>query len=105
MYTFNRKKNAEIDFEALEEIQKVTSKPLVLHGGSGIPIAIRQKLAAQTNICKFNIGTELRMQFGQSLRKTINENPDEFDRINLLNPTIPAMKELTRKIISDLRNP
>ncbi|MBO6511198.1 MAG: class II fructose-bisphosphate aldolase, partial [Roseibium sp.] len=39
-----------IDFNALSAIERVTSKPLVLHGGSGIPPEIRRKLARETRI-------------------------------------------------------
>jgi fructose-bisphosphate aldolase class II len=41
---------------------------LVIHGGSGVPVAQRTHLATTSRICKFNIGTELRMAFGQALR-------------------------------------
>ena len=42
----------------------------MLHGGSGIPNHIRKKLAKETNIAKFNIGTELRMTFGNCTKET-----------------------------------
>ena len=63
-------KIAKIDIDKIRRIQKSTSIPLVLHGGSGIPNHIRKKLAKETNIAKFNIGTELRMTFGNSLKET-----------------------------------
>ena len=61
-------KSDGIDFAALRAIEAVTTLPLVLHGGSGIPAAIRRKLASKSRVSKFNIGTELRMAFGQALR-------------------------------------
>ena len=42
--------------------------PLVLHGGSGIPTVPRRTLASETSVCKFNIGTQLRMVFADPLR-------------------------------------
>ena len=94
-------KNAKIDINKIKQIQKSTSTPLVLHGGSGIPNRIRKKLAKETNIAKFNIGTELRMTFGNALRKQIKNNPLIYDRLQLLKPTIPEIIKITKKIIKN----
>ena len=84
-----------INLEALRAIEAVTRLPLVLHGGSGIPLETRQLLARESRVSKFNIGTELRMEFGKALRKSLLDQPDVFDRIALLNPTIAAMRSAT----------
>ena len=68
-------KTATIDIDKIKTIQNSISVPLVLHGGSGIPNRIRKKLARETSIAKFNIGTELRMTFGNALRKQLKNNP------------------------------
>ena len=94
-------KIAKIDIEIIKQIQKFTSTPLVLHGGSGIPNRIRKKLAKETNIAKFNIGTELRMTFGNALRKQVKNNPKIYDRLQLLKPTIPEITKITKKIIKN----
>lgn len=46
-----------LDLERLAEIDKATSVPLVLHGGSGIPADQLEK-AFTMGIDKFNVGTE-----------------------------------------------
>jgi fructose-bisphosphate aldolase class II len=92
-------KAAVIDFERLKAIESVTSAPLVLHGGSGIPVATRQKLARETRVKKFNIGTELRQTFGAALRNSLRDQPNEFDRIRLLKPTISSLKDAARMSI------
>ena len=92
----------KIDFNKITAIETVTSSPLVLHGGSGIPSNIRKKLARNCNIAKFNIGTELRMLFGNTVRKNLLRNKTSYDRIELLKPTIKEMKRLTKKIISNI---
>lgn len=93
-------KAAEIDLEALQAIEAVTDIPLVIHGGSGIPGEMRAHLAKNSKICKFNIGTELRMAFGQALRKAVNDDPDRFDRISILKdvegPICAAAREVIR---------
>ncbi|MDC0342731.1 class II fructose-bisphosphate aldolase [Alphaproteobacteria bacterium] len=94
-------KIAKIDLEKIKEIQNSISTPLVLHGGSGIPNLIRKKLARETNIAKFNIGTELRMIFGNALRKQVKNNPLVYDRLQLLKPTMPEITKNTKKIIKN----
>jgi len=65
----------------------VTTVPLVIHGGSGVPVEQRTLLATTSNVCKFNIGTELRMAFGAALRDAVNADPDRFDRNTILKET------------------
>ena len=96
---------AGIDLAALEALEAVTTLPLVLHGGSGIPEATRRRLAARSRVCKFNIGTELRMAFGAALRRSLADQPSAFDRIALLKPTIPALRVETIRLITALRFP
>jgi fructose-bisphosphate aldolase, class II len=95
-------KQAVIDMQALHAIEAVTSVPLVLHGGSGIPVAMRQLLAEKTLVKKFNIGTELRMAFGKALRRALADKPETFDRITLLAATEPALRAEARQTIENL---
>jgi fructose-bisphosphate aldolase class II len=95
-------KQAVIDLNALHAIEAVTALPLVLHGGSGIPTDMRQHLARTSQVKKFNIGTELRMAFGAALREALAEKPEEFDRIKLLQATIPASRKMASSILQEL---
>jgi fructose-bisphosphate aldolase, class II len=76
--------------------------PLVIHGGSGVPYAQRASLAATSRIAKFNIGTELRMAFGQALRTAVNSDPDRFDRVSILKETHDSVFEAARAVIRGL---
>ena len=97
--------DTQLNFEVLRQIEDCTPDlPLVIHGSSGIEIDNRKKLA-KTSVSKFNIGTEIRKLFGTALRKSISGQQDEFDRIALLKPTIPALKSHTKRIIEELRFP
>jgi fructose-bisphosphate aldolase, class II len=98
----NTEKTSGIDMYSLRAIESVTRMPLVLHGGSGIPLDIRAKLAHETRVKKFNIGTELRMAFGVSLRKYLNENTQSFDRNVILGATSGDMKAEAKKILLGL---
>ncbi len=91
-----------ISFQALKKIEEVTTRPLVLHGGSGIPASIRQRLAFETRVCKFNLGTELRQVFGKSLRQKLDADPEEFDRLKILKPTMAPMRETAAAIMRSL---
>ena len=98
-------KTSGIDFAALRAIEAVTRLPLVLHGGSGISLAARQRLASGHRVKKFNIGTELRMAFGASLRQSLIDQPDVFDRIDLLRPTLAAVRAATMSVLRQLKEP
>lgn len=97
-----RGSESEVDVACLRAIEAVTSVPLVIHGGSGIAAATRRELSTTSNICKFNVGTEIRVAFGNALRKVLAENPEEFDRIALLGKVIPDLREATRGVLRSL---
>jgi len=94
--------SAEINMTALRAIENVTHVPLVLHGGSGIPVAVRRMLACQSRVKKFNIGTELRLAFGKALRQAVAQRPDEFDRIALLTATMPDLRQAALQVMRNL---
>ena len=93
---------AGLDLDRLNAIQALTDVPLVIHGGSGVPADQRRQLSAHSNICKFNIGTELRMAFGTALRATLAANPSRFDRIEILRDTEAAVSNAARTAIRSL---
>ena len=95
-------KIAQIDIKKIISIQNIVKIPLVLHGSSGISYKIRKIIASETNVAKFNIGTELRMIAGNSLRKSILKNKEIFDRIQIIKPTISDIKKQAIKVIKNL---
>jgi fructose-bisphosphate aldolase, class II len=98
----NTEKTNGIEIAALRAIEEVTQLPLVLHGGSGIPDHIRNQLARESRVCKFNIGTELRLAFGKALRKSLVDQPDAFDHLALLEPTIAALRIETEQLLRSM---
>ena len=94
--------SSSIDMKVIEEIQSITSVPLVLHGSSGIDYELRRKIATTTNVCKFNIGTELRKKFGDTLREELPKHPELYDRIQLINLTMDNLKKSTKSIIENI---
>ena len=87
----------------IRAIEAVTELPLVIHGGSGVPVAQRTALARGSKICKLNIGTELRMAFGTALREAVNRDPDRFDRVMILKQTHDPLVAATRGVLAALK--
>jgi len=92
-------KEGGLDEDRIRQIDAVTDVPLVIHGGSGVPVEQRTRLARETSICKFNIGTELRMAFGAALREAVNRDPDRFDRVTILKETQNPVEAAARTVI------
>ncbi|WP_273319947.1 class II fructose-bisphosphate aldolase [Vallitalea guaymasensis] len=88
-----QKQNAKIQYKLLEEIQNVTDIPLVIHGSTGLSNEDLTKLS-HYHIGKINIGTALRMSFGNTLREEINTNIEEFDRIKFFKKPMKQVKEV-----------
>lgn len=95
-------KSDGLDKDRVLAIQQKTNVPLVIHGGSGVPENQRSDFARTTNICKYNIGTELRMAFGQSLRDTLNNDLDVFDRITIMQRTHGSIVDATRLVLQSM---
>ncbi|SVE64988.1 uncharacterized protein METZ01_LOCUS517842, partial [marine metagenome] len=95
-------KIAKININKIKDIQNISKIPLVLHGSSGISYKMRKKIAHETNVAKFNIGTELRMVAGNSLRENVKKNTNIFDRLQLIKPTIAKIKNQTKKVITNI---
>ena len=89
-----------LNFDRLAEIQASTNgKPLVLHGGSGIP-ADQVAKAISLGVSKINVNTELQLVFAAATRKYSEEGKDlagkGYDPRKLLKPGADA---ITKKVI------
>lgn len=98
-------KEGGLDEPRIRAIEAATSVPLVIHGGSGVPVAQRTALATGSSICKFNIGTELRMAFGKALRGAVNKDPERFDRVQILKETHDPLVSATRQVLKAFGKP
>ena len=68
-----------LDFERIQQLRKMLSVPLVMHGGSDIPYDQMQK-AVQLGMSKFNIATEYQRKFYRETQKILeqSEKPDDY---------------------------
>ena len=94
---------AGLNFERLDEINKaVNGKPLVLHGGSGIPFDQTSK-AIDMGVSKINVNTELQLVFADATRKYIEAGKDlegkGYDPRKLLKPGADAIIAKTIELI------
>ena len=96
-------KEGGLDEDRIRAIEEVTHIPLVIHGGSGVPVAQRTFLSQNSEICKFNIGTELRYSFGHSLREAVNKDLNRFDRVQILRDTHRPLVKKTMNILKALK--
>ncbi|WP_421702616.1 class II fructose-bisphosphate aldolase [Aliiroseovarius sp.] len=92
-------KEGGLDEPRIRAIEALTKVPLVIHGGSGVPVAQRTALARGSKICKFNIGTELRMAFGNALRDAVNADEARFDRVQILKETHDPVVAAARQVL------
>ena len=86
---------AGLNFDRLNEINEaVNGKPLVLHGGSGIPFDQTSK-AITMGVSKINVNTELQLVFADATRKYIEAGKDlegkGYDPRKLLKPGADAI--------------
>ena len=63
---------SSIDLGLLEEINRVTGVPLVMHGGSGFPDTLINKVIKR-GVYKFNVGTILRGVFLREIKKALKK--------------------------------
>lgn len=94
---------AGLNFNRLDEINKaVNGKPLVLHGGSGIPFEQVHK-AVTLGVSKVNINTELQLVFAAATREYIEAGKDKegkgFDPRKLLKPGADAVVAKAEELI------
>lgn len=96
---------AGLNFERLGEIQDVTNgKPLVLHGGSGIP-ADQIAKAISLGVSKINVNTELQLVFADATRKYVEAGKDlegkGYDPRKLLKPGCDAIKDKVMSMMKE----
>ncbi|MDR0883022.1 MAG: class II fructose-1,6-bisphosphate aldolase [Oscillospiraceae bacterium] len=92
---------AGLDFDALDAIQQLTGdKPLVLHGGTGIPDDMIAH-AIRLGVSKINVNTECQLTFAAATRGYIEAGKDlqgkGFDPRKLLGPGVEAIKATVKE--------
>lgn len=81
-----------LDFPRLAKIRDLLTIPLVLHGASGLPPEMVSK-SIQLGVSKFNVNTEVRMAFMDSLAQGFCATPPK-DLLEPMGEAIVAMAEV-----------
>lgn len=79
-----------LGFVEMAEIKEATNKPLVLHGGTGIPDEKIMK-AISCGTCKINVNTECQIAFHQEIQKVLSANPKAYDPRKFIGPASQAI--------------
>lgn len=114
-FKFKPGQKPQLRFDILSEIEeKLPGFALVLHGASSIPkyaveiinkyggnvkeaIGIPEEMlreATKRQICKINVGTDLRVAYVGGMRKVLAENPESFDSRAIINGGLSAVREI-----------
>ena len=96
---------AGLSFERLGEIKaEVGDLPLVLHGGTGIPVDQIQK-AISLGVSKINVNTDLQLVFAKATREYIEAGKDlegkGFDPRKVLKPGREAIVARTKELMEE----
>ncbi|MEX2534230.1 MAG: class II fructose-1,6-bisphosphate aldolase [Trueperaceae bacterium] len=105
-----------IDHARIKEIAARLPHPLVMHGASGVPARVVERLVAAggvladavgiheddvrqavtEGIAKINTDTDLRLGFTAAIREILRDKPGEFDPRKILGPARDQMKQLVK---------
>jgi tagatose 1,6-diphosphate aldolase GatY/KbaY len=86
-----------LDFDRLAAIRQAVAIPLVLHGASGLPAAMVHQAIA-LGVRKFNVNTEVREAYVQTLRERLQE-PGSPELLDLMQGAETAMRAvITEKL-------
>lgn len=85
----------KLGFDRMEEVQKLTGVPLVLHGGTGIPTKDIQR-AISLGTAKINVNTENQITSTATVRKVLDENPKMYDLRKYLGPARETIKDTVK---------
>ena len=96
-------KNPKVDFERLDTIAKLLEAnkmdtPLVIHGGTGLPVDTVKRLI-ELGGSKFNVSTDLKHTWIDATYQYISANRDEYDPGKLDKFAKNAIKEKVREWI------
>lgn len=80
-----------LDLALLQQIRDAISCNISLHGGSGTPDHYFRD-AAKIGVSKININSDMRIAFRNTLEKVLDEHPDEFAVIKLMDEVIGAVQ-------------
>lgn len=83
----------KLGFKEMLEIKEACNKPLVLHGGSGIP-DYQIKEAISRGTCKINVNTECQQEWTKLVRATLANNLEVYDPRKVIGPGMAGIAQV-----------
>jgi 6-phospho-5-dehydro-2-deoxy-D-gluconate aldolase len=93
----------KLGFDEMKEISELTNVPLVLHGGSGIPLYQLHK-AIDLGHAKINVNTECLQAWAAAVRNTLENDREVYDARTILTPGKEAVKETVKSKIREFKS-
>ena len=90
-----------LDFPLLQKIAAISPVPLVLHGGSGIPLD-QVRRAKKHHLIKINYGSDLRKAYIKTFGQAYDENHNEFNLYGVATKGIQNVIETAKTIIKEV---
>jgi len=90
--------DARIDFDLLRRVQEQSSVPLVIHGGSGLPVEQFGRLH-EYGVVKVNIASDLRNAMIRSFGEAFAANPNEHSLIRVSRDSVRAIADIVERRI------
>ena len=122
-YKFKPGQSPKLRFDILDDIsRRLPGFPIVLHGASSViqayvneinnfggnikeAIGIPEDMlkdAAKKAVCKINVDSDLMLAMTSAIRKSLSENPSNFDPRKYLTPAREAIKEVVKHKIENV---
>jgi len=93
----------KLGFDEMKEISELTNIPLVLHGGSGIPLHQLHK-AIDLGHAKINVNTECLQAWTAAVRDVLENDSKVYDARTILTPGKEAVKATVREKIREFKS-
>jgi fructose-bisphosphate aldolase class II len=90
--------DARIDFDLLRRVQEQSSVPLVIHGGSGLPVEQFGRLH-EFGVVKVNIASDLRNAMIRTFGEAYAANPHEHSLIKVSRNSVKAIADVVEQRI------
>jgi fructose-bisphosphate aldolase, class II len=88
----------KLDIELLQEIRKALNCNISLHGGSGTPSHYFES-AVNAGVTKININSDMRVAYRKTLERVLDEHPDEYAVVKLMDTVIEAVQAVVENKI------
>lgn len=90
--------DARIDFDLLRRVQEQSSVPLVIHGGSGLPVEQFARFH-EFGVVKVNIASDLRNAMIRTFGEAYVANPHEHSLIKVSRNSVAAIADVVERRI------